>query len=67
MKNPYKKIGIVILISLAVITIIIFILNFIIERKIENTINELPSNFKVEYGSIDSNVWSGNLKLSSEF
>ncbi len=65
MSRKQKKIGIIIAIVLLVIVASTFALNLIIENKIATVIDDLPKSVKVEYQSIDVNVWTGNLELAS--
>lgn len=64
MKQKHKKIGIIIIIVLAVFVISIFVANQILERKITTALDNLPETVKIEYSEIDINLWTGNLEIS---
>ncbi|WP_225036237.1 hypothetical protein [Winogradskyella sp. SM1960] len=67
MNSKYKKSGVIIAVVGAVIMILTFITNIIIERKIKNAIDDLPKTVDVTYASIEASVWSGNLTLFSPY
>ncbi|WP_405572102.1 hypothetical protein [Winogradskyella sp. Asnod2-B02-A] len=65
MKSKYKKTTIVIVTIIFVILFLSLLVNFFIERKIGTFINTKLDSTKIEYTSIDVNVWTGNLVFTS--
>ena len=65
MKSKYKKTTIVIVIIVFVILFLSLLVNYFIERKIGTFINTKLDSTKIEYTSIDVNVWTGNLVITS--
>ncbi len=64
MTKKYKKPGIIIATIVLVSILLSFILNMVLEQKISKAIANLPDSVLVDYKSIDTNIWLGNIEVT---